>query len=46
MGKLQPDEFKKMDKMLRMLADRNPITENTVIYPRYYGNGGEDRDVR
>ena len=46
MGKLQPEEFKKMEKMLRMLQERNPIMENTVIYPRYYVSEGEDKDVR
>lgn len=44
MGKLQPDEFKKMDKMLKTLENRNPVMENTVIYPRYY-SGGKDKDV-
>lgn len=46
MGKLQPDEFKKMDAMLKMLEKKNPIMENTVIYPRYYNNGGGDKDDR
>lgn len=41
MGKLQPDEFKKMEDILKLLEKRNPIMENTVIYPRYYHGGGE-----
>lgn len=45
MGKLWPEEFKKMDSMLRMLAKRNPLTENTVIYPRYYKSEEGERDV-
>lgn len=44
MGKLQPEEFKKMDAMLKMLERRNPIMENTVIYPRYYGKVGESKN--
>lgn len=45
MGKMQPEEFKKMDRILKMLQSRNPIMENTVIYPRYY-NGGENKNAR
>ena len=41
MGKLQPDEFKKMEEILKMLEKRNPIRENTVVYPRYYKGRGE-----
>lgn len=44
MGKMQPEEFKKMDNMLKLLANRNPIMENTVIYPRYYVKSGEKND--
>lgn len=46
MGKLQPDEFKKMEEMLKMLESKNPIMENTVIYPRYYGDRGGNKDDR
>lgn len=45
MGRLQPEEFKKMESMLALLERKNPILENTVIYPRYYGSGGADKDV-
>lgn len=44
MGKLQPDEFKRMESMLKLLEKRNPLMENTVIYPRYYGNRGGEKD--
>lgn len=46
MGKLQPEEFKKMERMIKMLESRNPIMENTVIYPRYYKSEGNIEDVR
>ncbi|MBS5335478.1 MAG: Flp pilus assembly complex ATPase component TadA [Firmicutes bacterium] len=46
MGKLQPDEFKRMEDMLKLLEKRNPIMENNVIYPRYYVGGGGDEDNR
>jgi len=36
MGKLWPEEFKKMEDMLIMLEKRNPLMEKTVVYPRYY----------
>ena len=45
MGKLWPEEFKKMKGMLKMLEDKNPIMENTVIYPRYYKSEGDNVDV-
>jgi len=45
MGKLWPEEFKKMEGMLKMLEDKNPIMENTVIYPRYYKSEGDNVDV-
>lgn len=44
MGKMQPEEFKNMDNMLKLLAKRNPIMENTVIYPRYYIKSGDERN--
>ena len=46
MSKMQPDEFKKMKNMIKMLESRNPIMENTVVYPRYYKSEGENKDVR
>ncbi len=46
MAKMQPEEFKKMKNMIKMLESRNPIMENTVIYPRYYKSEGDDKDVR
>ncbi len=46
MGKLQPDEFKKMSTILKTLERKNPIMENTVVYPRYYKSDGDDKDVR
>lgn len=45
MGKLWPEEFKKMEGMLQMLEERNPLMENTVIYPRYYRRDEEKSDV-
>ena len=36
MGKIWPEDYKRMEEMLKMLEKRNPILENTVIYPRYY----------
>lgn len=44
MGKIWPEEYKRMEDMLKMLEKRNPLTENTVIYPRYYRERGE-KDV-
>ncbi len=46
MGKLYPEEFKRMEEMLRMLEKRNPAMGNTVIYPRYYDSMGVHKDVR
>ena len=46
MSKMQPEEFKKMKNMIKMLESRNPIMENTVVYPRYYKSEGENKDVR
>lgn len=46
MGNLQPEEFKKMKNMIKMLESRNPLMEHTVVYPRYYKSEGEHRDVR
>ena len=46
MGNLLPSEFKKMENIIKMLEYKNPIMENTVIYPRYYKSDGEDKDVR
>jgi len=45
MGKLYPEEFKKMSNMLKMLEERNPLMENTVIYPRYYRPEIGEHDV-
>ncbi len=45
MAKIQPDEFKKMSSILKNLERRNPIMENTVVYPRYYRSDGDDIDV-
>ena len=36
MGKIWPEEFKKMENMLALLEKHNPLMENTVVYPRYY----------
>ena len=46
MGKIWPDEFKRMENMIKILEERNPIMENTVIYPRYYEREGDNNDVR
>ncbi|MBR5517023.1 MAG: Flp pilus assembly complex ATPase component TadA [Firmicutes bacterium] len=46
MGNLRQSEFKKMESIIKMLEYKNPIMENTVIYPRYYKSDGEERDVR
>ncbi len=46
MGKLYPEEFKRMNSMLKMLEERNPLMENTVIYPRYYRPEEGESDVR
>ena len=46
MSKIMPEEFKKMKNMVKMLESRNPIMENTVVYPRYYKSEGEYKDVR
>jgi len=46
MGKIWPEEFKKMSSMLKMLEERNPLMENTVIYPRYYAREEENGDGR
>ena len=46
MTSIQPAEFKKMKNMIKMLESRNPIMENTVVYPRYYKSEGEYKDVR
>ena len=45
MGKLQPEEFKKMTTIIKNLERRNPIMENTVVYPRYYKSQEGDKDV-
>ena len=44
-GMLQPKEFKKMKNTIKFLEQRNPIMENTVIYPRYYKRESESKDV-
>ena len=36
---------KKWRGMLQMLEERNPLMENTVIYPRYYARDEEKSDV-
>lgn len=46
MGKLWPEEFKKMEDMLMMLEKRNPLMEKTVVYPRYYKGERNREDVR
>jgi len=46
MGVLQPEEFKKKRGIIKMMENRNPIMENTVVYPRYYKSDGDDKDVR
>ena len=46
MGVLQPEEFKKMRGIIKLMENRNPIMENTVVYPRYYKSDGDDKDVR
>ena len=46
MSSMQPEEFKKMKNTIKMLESRNPIMENTVVYPRYYRSEGEYKDVR
>ena len=46
MGNLEPNEFKKMEKTIKMLEYKNPIMENTVVYPRYYKSDGDYKDVR
>lgn len=46
MGKIMPEEFKKMENMLKALEERNPLMENTVIYPRYYMKEEENSDGR
>ncbi len=46
MANMQPEEFKKMKNMIKMLESRNPIMENHVVYPRYYKSEGEYKDVR
>ena len=35
-GSLAPERMREMEKILKELEARNPIRENTVIYPRYY----------
>ena len=45
MGKLQPEEFKKMTTIIKNLERRNPIMENTVVYPRYYKSQEGDKDA-
>ncbi|MGN1334356.1 MAG: ATPase, T2SS/T4P/T4SS family [Anaerovoracaceae bacterium] len=35
-GSLSPAAIKKMEEIMKKLEERNPIRENTVIYPRYY----------
>ena len=44
MGKIWPEDFKRMEEMLMMLEKHNPIMENTVVYPRYY-KGTRDNNV-
>ena len=33
---LLPEQMKEMEDIMEELERRNPITEKTVIYPRYY----------
>ena len=35
-GRFAPESMKKMEEIMKRLEERNPIMENTVIYPRYY----------
>ena len=35
-GNLTPERMREMEIILKELEKRNPIRENTVIYPRYY----------
>ena len=35
-GRSAPEAMKKMEAIMKRLEERNPIMENTVIYPRYY----------
>lgn len=35
-GNLNPERMREMEEIMKDLEKRNPIRENTVIYPRYY----------
>ena len=35
-GELSPEALKRMEEIMIRLEKRNPIMENTVVYPRYY----------
>ena len=35
-GALSPEAMKRMEEIMIRLEKRNPIMEDTVVYPRYY----------